>query len=74
VTAIGAFIVTLQVPVPEQPPPDQPANFEPDAADALSVTLVALVYPCEQAEPQSIPSGELVTVPEPVPAFETVSV
>ena len=26
-----------------------------------------------QVEPQSIPAGELVTVPEPVPALATVS-
>src|SRR5271156_4741584 len=32
VTVCAAFMVTLHVPVPEQPPPDQPANEEPELA------------------------------------------
>jgi hypothetical protein len=42
VTVVPAFIVTWHVPVPEQPPPDQPANLEPAAAVAVSVTEVPL--------------------------------
>jgi hypothetical protein len=32
----------VQVPVPEQPPPLQPAKVEPEAAVAVSVTTVLL--------------------------------
>ena len=32
VTVVSALIVTWQVPVPEQPPPLQPANVEPERA------------------------------------------
>ena len=38
-TALAADIVITQEPVPEQPV-DQPANVDPDAADAVSVTKV----------------------------------
>ena len=38
VTAVSAFMTTWQVPVPEQPPPLQPANSEPKAGVAVSVT------------------------------------
>jgi hypothetical protein len=40
VTERAALIVTKQVPVPEQPAPDQPVNREPPAALAVSVTVV----------------------------------
>ena len=40
VTVVAAFTVTMQVPVPEQPPLDQPAKVEPEAALAVSVTVV----------------------------------
>jgi hypothetical protein len=39
-TAVLAAIVTLHAPAPEQPPPDQPANAEPAAGAAESVTIV----------------------------------
>ena len=62
------------MPVPEQPPPDQPAKVEPAAGPAVSVTAVPCAN-CElQVAPQLIPDGELVTVPEPVPALLTVRV
>jgi len=54
--------------------PDQPAKVEPTAGVAVSVTTVALVKSAEHVAPQLIPAGELVTVPEPEPAFATVSV
>ena len=38
VTAVSALIFTLQVPVPEQPPPDQPVKVVPDAAEAVKIT------------------------------------
>ena len=40
VTVVAAVIGTTHVPVPEQPPPDQPANVELASAAAVSVTLV----------------------------------
>src|SRR6185312_10496834 len=73
VTPVAAFMVTAQEPVPEQPP-DQPANVEPLAGAAVKVTVVPCVNGCEHVAPQSIPAGELVTEPDPVPALETVSV
>ena len=42
-TAMIAFddvIVTVQVPVPEQPPPAQPMNLLPEAAVAVKVSVV----------------------------------
>ena len=53
-------MVTVQVPVPEQPAPLQPPNVE-------------YVKFAVQVEPQSIPVGALVTVPVPVPVGVTVS-
>ena len=39
VTLVSAFSVTVQAPVPEQPPPLHPANVDPDDALAVSVTV-----------------------------------
>jgi hypothetical protein len=74
VTPWPEFIVTVQVPVPVQPPPDQPAKTEPEAADAVSVTDIPGAYEALQVVPQLIPGGELVTVPLPVPSLEIVRV
>ena len=54
--------------------PLQPANVEPTSAVAVSVTTVPKSYTSVQSMPQSMPRGELVTPPFPVPAFVTVSV
>ena len=43
VTVMAAFMVTLHLLVPEQPPPLQPLNVDPPAALAVSVTTVPLV-------------------------------
>src|SRR3989442_1401668 len=72
VTVVAAESVTLQVPVPEQPPRVQPVKVEPAAGVAVSVTAVPLVKLAEQVAPQVMPAGELVTVPLPVPAGVTV--
>jgi hypothetical protein len=73
-TLAAAFIVTAQVPVPEQPEPDQPAKVEPDEGAAVSVTSVAGANSAAQVAPQEIPAGLEVTVPVPLPPRETTSV
>jgi hypothetical protein len=72
VTDLAALIVTTQVDVPEQPSPLQPVKLEVIPAAAVSVTTVLLAKFAEQVVPQSMPAGALVTVPEPVPVFETI--
>jgi len=74
VTVMSAFVVTVQVPVPEQPPPLQPMKTEPASRATPRVTEVPLSKDAEQVPPQSIPAGLLVTVPLPVPALVTVRV
>jgi len=73
VTVVSPLNVTTQLVVPEQPPPDQPAKAESEAGVAVSVTWVPAVNACEHVEPQSIPAGLLVTLPE-APARLTVRV
>ncbi len=68
------LIIVTQVPVPLHPPPLQPTKVDPLAVAALKVTDVPLGKPPLQSFPQVIPAGELVTVPVPVPVFETVRV
>jgi len=73
VTEVATLIVTVQVPLPVQPPPLQPLKVEPAAGAAVKVTMVPLANEAEQVVPQEMPAGLLVTVPLPVPALETVS-
>jgi len=40
VTVVAAAIVTVQVPVPEHPPPDQPEKTDPLVAEAARATDV----------------------------------
>ena len=40
VTDVAAVIVTVQVPVPEHPPPNQPVKVYPLFAEAVNVTDV----------------------------------
>jgi hypothetical protein len=68
-----ACMLTTQLPVPLHAP-DQPAKVESLAAAAVSVTVLLLVKVAEQALPQLMPEGLLVTKPEPVPSLATVSV
>jgi len=74
VTACAAFTVTVQVPVPEQPPPLQPEKVEPAAGTAVKVTELPLAYAAAQVVPQEMPAGALVMVPLPAPLELTVSV
>ena len=74
ITVWVAFIVTVQVPVPEHPPPLQPAKVEGGTPFAVSVTVVLSAKSNVQVEPQSMPVGELVTVPVPEPALLRVRV
>ena len=73
VTLTALFMVTVHVPVPEHPPPDQPVNVEPAAGTGVSVTGVPGAKEAEQVDPQLIPAGEDVTAPDPAPALVTVS-
>jgi hypothetical protein len=72
VTELLAVKVKLHVPVPVQAP-DQPANVEPEAAVAVSVTAVPLAKLAVHVVGQLMPAGLLVTVPVPAPALCTVS-
>lgn len=68
-------MVTVHVDdLPLHPPPDQYAKYEPEVAAAVRVTDVLYVYVWEHVEPQLIPAGDEVTVPEPAPVFNTVRV
>lgn len=66
-------IETVQMPVPVQAP-DQPANSFPESGVAVSVTEVLIANGAIHAVPQSMPEGEEVMVPFPVPERTTVSV
>src|SRR5439155_1451879 len=73
VTVVAAETVTTHDPVPVHPPPLQPLKIEPAAGVAVSVTAVPLAKLAAQVAPQVMPAGSLVSVPVPVPPFETVS-
>ena len=68
--------VTVQVPVPLQPPPIQPVKTDLVAALADKVTSADGGNSWEQTVPQVIPAGLDVTFPLPVPllATETITV
>jgi hypothetical protein len=51
-----------------------PAKPDPDFATAVKVTAVPLSKLAEQVDPQSMPTGRLVTDPLPNPEGETVKV
>jgi hypothetical protein len=73
VTVRAAVIATVQVAVPVQAPL-QPANTEPAAGAAVSVTDAPLLNAKLHSVPQLIPAGDEVTVPVPLPARVTVAV
>ena len=74
VAVVSLVIVILHVDDPLHPPPLHPANVDPEAGMAVSVTEVPVAKPAEQAAPQLIPVGVLVTVPFPDPPVTTVRV
>lgn len=64
----------MHVLVPEQTPPDHPANVDPESGVAVTVTWLPEANFAEHVEPHEIPAGELVIVPDPDPLLVTVSV
>src|SRR5258705_12143977 len=73
VTPVAAASVTVQDPVPVQPPPLQPVKAELAPALAVSVTEGPLLKVAAHTGPQVMPAGLLLTVPGPRPAVATVS-
>ena len=67
VTVLFPLIVKMQAPLPEHPPPDQPTNLELGEGTAFKVTDAPLRKYFEQALPQLILGGWLVTTPVPLP-------
>jgi hypothetical protein len=72
VTLFAELIVTTHDPVPVQPPL-QPEKSDPVAGVAANVTLLPEAKLALHVKPQLMPTGVLVTVPVPVPLFDTVS-
>ncbi len=68
-TVSAEFMVTVHVAVPDEQP-IHPANVDPDAGDAVSVTIVPLLKGAIQVAPQLMDPSLLVTVPLPVPSLE----
>ena len=71
VTDCAEFMVTLQLPVPEQAPL-HPAKEDPAAGVAVRVTTVPLAKFALQVPGQLMPVGVLETVPPPFPASTAV--
>ena len=63
--------VTVQVPVPEHPCPDQPINTDPAFGVAVSTIDPPSTDRALQVDPQFTPPP--VTIPVPEPAFETLT-
>ena len=64
VTDFGPLMVKVQLGLDPEQSPDHPAKTEPSEA-AVRVTDIPLPNDDEQFAPQSMPRGELVTVPLP---------
>jgi hypothetical protein len=73
VTEVSAFRVTVHVPVPEQPPPDQPTNVEPVSGVAVNLILLPRTNFAEHLLPQLIPAMLETTVPEPMVVTDSVT-
>ena len=68
-TDLSASMVTVQVPVPEQPLPLQLVKVDPVV---VAVNVTDVLKEAKQVVPQSMPVGLLLTVPLPVPVLLTV--
>jgi len=64
VTDLGPLMVNVQLGLEPEQSPDHPVKTEPSEA-AVRVTDIPLPNDDEQFAPQSMPRGELVTVPLP---------
>src|SRR5207244_10741635 len=73
VTVVVAVRVTVQEPVPEQPPPLQPVKVEPAAGAAVRVKAGRVEWRGERVGPRWMPTGALVTGPVPAAALLAVS-
>ena len=71
VTVVFPLRVMVQVPVPEQPPPDQPVKVEPGAMVAVKVTTEPELSDTEQAVP---PVPQVIPPPVTVPPLGGVTV
>src|SRR5438132_12851464 len=69
VTVVAAFIVTVQPPVPEQPPPLHPSKVDPLPATALNLIEVPDTTVSLQSPGQLMPAPLLL--PAPVPPSDT---
>ncbi len=69
--AIGVAVLVRTHVLDPAHPLDQPSNTESAFGIAVSVTLPW--YGFVQSDPQSIPAGLLVTFPDPVPIFDTLT-
>jgi hypothetical protein len=58
-------MLTVQVGLVPEQSPLQPPNVLPESGVAVKVTLVPPAEAVAQMEPQLIPDGLLVTVPDP---------
>ena len=68
----GSLMVTLLS--AQSAPPLHPANVEPASGLGMRLTIVPCSNDSEQSLPQVMPGGFVVTVPDPLPAFETIKV
>jgi hypothetical protein len=73
VTDVAAVGLTVHAAMPLHPPPDHPANTDPELGVAARLIEEPLAKLALHVEPQLIPAGVLVTVPVPLPALVTVS-
>jgi hypothetical protein len=67
-------MVTTHAAVPEHPPPDHPANLDPGAGAGVSVIGTPWPTVAEHVPGHHNPPGSLVTLPEPLPPTDSLSV
>ena len=72
VTVRAAFIDTVQTLLLTESQPDHPENTEDDAVAAVRVTVMPEPNDAEHTDGQLMPTGLLVTTPDPFPFSWTV--